>query len=61
MAQAFKEGREDTVDSICLEFMSTEGQDQIIPCLVVTKHSHTEVAGLGVYPVEVTRNDHSLS
>lgn len=60
MAQAFKEGREDMVGSICLEPMSTEGQDQIIPLPGrVTKRSHTEVAGLAVYPVEVIRNDHA--
>lgn len=59
MAQAFKEGREDMVGSMCLEPMSTEGQGQLIPCLGVTKHSHTEVAGLAVYPVEVIRSDHA--
>lgn len=59
MAQAFKEGREDTVGSIRLEPMSIEGQDQIISCLVESQNTATEVAGLGVYPVEVIRNDHA--
>lgn len=38
------------------EHLSTRS-DHTLPGRV-TKHSHTEVAGLGVYPAEMIQNDH---